>query len=149
MVLFGEKFDYGKVHLTKEQERVSSCRAEAARKGREQARRWAARKRRQTQGQADGHPAHGTHAGQGVHAPQQVANSPRPEHSNDQSASGQYYCEEYYTGGYHDGESLVVQFVAGELHDGESPAAQFIVGQFENGDSLGLFLIMTPAGSAD
>ena len=143
MVIFGERFDYSKVTLTEQQERVARCRAEAALRGRQQARRWAAKRRRQAKGQGAGHPARHTHARHSV----RVAESPRYDHAHGQPFA--YYLGEYYTGQYYDGESLVVQFVVGELHNGEFPAAHFIAGQFEDGDSQGLFLVMEQAGSAE
>ncbi len=62
MVLYGERFDYSKTQqLTEVQKRVARCRAEAARKGREQARLWRAKKSKAPQGQGDApvleHPA--------------------------------------------------------------------------------------------
>ena len=45
MVLYGERFDYSEPpQHTQEQQRVARCRAEAASWGRDQARRWRARK---------------------------------------------------------------------------------------------------------
>ena len=53
MVIYGERFDYSDVRLTEEQRHVARCRAEAARRGRLQARRWATR-RRQAQALVEG-----------------------------------------------------------------------------------------------
>ena len=44
MVVYGERFVYSKPEHSKEAERVARCRAEAARWGREKARRWRANK---------------------------------------------------------------------------------------------------------
>ena len=138
MVIYGERFDYNNYTLTEQQERVARCRAEAARKGRQRARRWAQRRK-----QGDGHPARAR-----AH---QLAESPRYEygHSDGQAFCEPYYLGDRYTGHYFGGESLVVQYVVGELHNGQVTAAHFIAGHFEQGDTQGLFLVMEQAGPAD
>ena len=50
MVMYGERFDYSKISLT-EEKRVARSRADAARWGREQARRWRSRNTRAAQQQ--------------------------------------------------------------------------------------------------
>ena len=45
MPVYGELFVYGKGILSESQKRVARCRSEAAHRGREQARKWAGRKR--------------------------------------------------------------------------------------------------------
>ena len=51
MVVYGQRFDYSEAQISEQAARVARCRSEAARRGRQQARRWAA-KRRQAQGRA-------------------------------------------------------------------------------------------------
>ena len=149
MVIFGERFDYSNTHLTKEQQRVARCRAEAARRGREQARRWRAKKAAQQHGDApvlERRPARGVDTSHGRARPPQpdppIVHCLMPVYSYGQPPSGEYRLGQYYTGDYCDGESFIVQFVAAELCYGDSPILQLISGQFEDDEYLGQFLLM-------
>ena len=99
MVIYGQQFEYSEVRLTDAQKRVARCRAEAAQRGRQQARLWALK--RQAPGQGHGQPQHG--------AP---SNSRREGHV----ASSLCYLGDYF----------IIQFLYEELCKGALPQAQFI-----------------------